>query len=169
MSLAFAALCTALKQDVPDQTTALACSYAEMRRELHTLQREHVRRLGDAEDERTILRIRTMRLEDQIIDARDEAEETKSDMHRIQTRIKDALSAITRYRYTGDDKYLGWAMVLLDASLSPTEYDITEGDRVAIFRGETGVLKENTPSGMAIVTTDEDTMHVPMHILRRAV
>ena len=116
-----------------------------------------------------MLRRRTMRLEDQVTEARNEAGEAESDIHTIQTRIKDALSAITRYRYTRDDEYLGRAIVLLGASLSLAEHDITEGDEVVSFIHETGMLKESTPSGMAIVTTDEDTMRVPMHTLRRAV
>ena len=36
MSLALAALCTTLKHEVPDQTTALARSYTETQGELHT-------------------------------------------------------------------------------------------------------------------------------------
>ena len=170
MPLALEALCTALKHEVPDQTTSLARPYAEMGRKLDTLQREHVRRLEEAEDERSMLRIRDLRLEDQVIEARDEAEDAESDIHLIQARTEDALTAIAMYRYARDAKYLGRAMVLLEASLDPAPQDVTESDQVVITRGETRRVEKVTPSSMAIVTTAEnDTMRMPMHTLRRGV
>ena len=168
MSLGLAALCATLKHEVLDQTTALARSYTETRHELHALQQEHRLQQWNAEDDRAMLRIRNLRMEDQVTEARDEVEEAEATIDTIQTRVKDAMNDIARYRYTRDDKYLGRAMAMLESSLGPQ--DIKESDHVISIMGGAGRLEGITPSGMGIVAmSEEDTMPVPMHDLMRAV
>ena len=113
-------------------------------------------------------RLRDIRLEDQVTEARDAVEDGEFDIGALQIRIKNALKDIAKHRYTRDDRYLGRAMAMLESSLAPQ--DIKEGDYVSSILSGSRRLEEITPSGMAIVEMNgEDTMRVPMHTLTREV